>query len=89
MESFARALISLRQPRRARPLTEPIVRIGCGLAMVPGLLGLFACLAFKLSCAGARFPLAEMLGISLGFGGVLVLSYFLIAILTDSPRRGD
>lgn len=60
-------------------LLEPIVRIGCGLAMV---LGLFACLAFKLSPVGAHFPLAQMLMLSLGFGVFLVLYYGLIALLT-------
>jgi hypothetical protein len=58
-------------------LLEPVVRLVCGSLLV---LGIFAAIAFELSAAGPRFPFLQVLGISLSFGAILVLYYFLISL---------
>lgn len=60
-------------------LLEPIVRWICSTALV---LGVLVCVIFELSAVGPRFPFLAGLGISLGFGALLVAYYGLIAVLT-------
>jgi hypothetical protein len=56
---------------------EPVVGFICGLGLV---LGVLACILFEISAVGPRFPLAKMLGTSLGFGVILFLYYGLVSI---------
>lgn len=58
-------------------LLEPVVRLACGLLLV---LGVFAAIVFELSAVGPWFPFLQVLGISLSFGVILVLYYFLISL---------
>lgn len=59
-------------------LLEPIVNVVFGFLMFGGIL---ASIAFEISAVGPRFPFLVMLGISLGFGVVLVLYHFVLALL--------
>jgi hypothetical protein len=59
---------------------EPVVGFICGLGLV---LGVLACILFEISAVGPRFPLAKMLGISLGFGVIRFLYNGLLSIFVD------
>lgn len=64
-------------------LLEPVVRWICSTALV---LGLLVSVIFELSAVGPRFPFLAGIGISLGFGVLLVIFYGLIGLVTPEPR---
>lgn len=64
-------------------LLEPVVRWICSTALV---LGLLVSVVFELSAVGARFPFLAGIGISLGFGLLLVIYYGLVSLLTPELR---
>ena len=59
-------------------LTAPAVQLVCSFGLV---LGVLACLIYSLSPAAAHFPLALMLGISVGFGAAMVLYQGVVMLL--------
>lgn len=63
-------------------LLEPIVRWICSTALV---LGLLVSVVFEVSAVGPRFPFLLGIGVSLGFGVLLVLYYGLISLVTPEP----
>jgi hypothetical protein len=64
-------------------LLEPVVRWICSTALVVGML---VSLVFELSAVGPRFPFLAGMGISLGFGVLLVLFYGLISLVSPEGR---
>ncbi len=60
-------------------LLAPIVQTVCAGLM---LLGILVSFLFKLSAAGAAFPFWHMIGVSLGFGLLIVVWHALIGLLS-------
>lgn len=61
-------------------LCKPIVRFGCGTAMI---LGIFVCVLFEVSAVAPQFPFLAMFALSISFGVALVLYEGLIALLSS------
>jgi len=60
-------------------LLAPVVQTLCAALM---LLGLLVSFLFKISAVGPHFPLGLMVGVSFGFGLVIVAWHALIALLS-------
>ena len=59
---------------------EPVVGFVCGAGLV---LGVITSVLFEMSAVGPRFPFLKILGISLSFGGILLLYYGLLSLFVE------